>query len=515
LPNPRDLEAGEMVTRANNLVSEEPTHGPNPFDNKFENVSIIEKTLGGNSPAETSKNIPNETAEMDTGEMDDTGLLQPEDVVDGGENVEKALYLYEDKDGNMIVVDADGNPVESPPGLVYNEKTGKYYASYNQDPTKGDTTGKDVSSLGKELPEYKKAVEEMYLYETEDGKQIVVDADGNPIKSPPGLTYDETTGKYYASYGGLDPAKMDPTGIDKSQLGLELPQYKKPLDGLSLYEDQDGNIVVVDVDGNPIKSPPGLTYDETTGKYYASYGGGDPAKLDPTGKDKSQLGLELPKFKKSLDGLSLYEDQDGNMVVVGANGSPVASPPGLVYDEATGKYYASYGGEDPAKMDQSGKDKTKLGLELPKYKKPLDGLKLYTDSEGNPVVVDADGNPVSSPPGLTYDEVTGKYFASYGGDDPAKLDKAGNEKSNFGVELSDYEKPINDMYIFEDDNGKMIVVDENGIPVQSPPGLAYNEQSGKYYASYSTDPIKADGAGKMTSKSIVEMKHYKPKWWKE
>ena len=267
-------------------------------------------------------------------------------------------YLHEDKDGNITVVDKDGNPVDSPP-IVYKYQ-GKTYVAYPGDEPAiaPDGTVNDPSKLI-ELPNYKKPIKDMYLHEDKDGNITVVDGDGKPVSSPPIVfTYQ---GKTYITYGD-SPINPDGTIKDPSKL-IELPDYKQDTKNMYLHEDKDGNITVVDGNGVPVDSPPIVfTYQ---GKTYVTYGD-SPIADDGTIKDPNKL-IELPNYKPAVRDISkkmyLHEDKDGNITVVDANGKPVDSPP-IVYTYQ-GKTYVTYPGDEPAiAPDGTIKDPSNL-IDLP------------------------------------------------------------------------------------------------------------------------------------------------------
>ena len=340
-------------------------------------------------------------------------------------------YLHEDKDGNITVVDKNGNPVDSPP-IVYKYQ-GKTYVAYPGDEPAiaEDGTVNDPSKLI-ELPNYKKLIKDMYLHEDKDGTITVVDGDGKPVSSPPIVfTYQ---GKTYVTYGD-SPIADDGTIKDPSKL-IELPTYKQDMKNMYLHEDKDGNITVVDGNGKPVSTPPIVfTYQ---GKTYVTYGD-SPIADDGTIKDPSKL-IELPDYKPGVRDISkemyLHEDKDGNITVVDANGNPVDSPP-IVYTYQ-GKTYVTYPGDEPAiAPDGTIKDPNKL-IELSTYKSPIKDMYLHEDKDGNVTVVGKDGKPVDSPP-IVF-SYQGKYYAAYPGDEPLNPDGTIKDPSKL-VELPNYKPP--------------------------------------------------------------------------
>lgn len=563
-----------------NLVGEEPDSGPDPFQRIAEGPDP-----GFHAPAESPEpggdppgpNMMGETAELGL-EALEGGMLVTEDgefIVmgmetetiegsqeaegeseqdvpeegEGGEGGEESpnWYIHEDSEGNVTVVDEDGNPVDSPPKIVYFQ--GKYYAIYPGDdfPVKEDGSVTDSNKLAEyEISSYKPSTEGMKIYSDKEGNPVVVDEDGNPVASPPGVVQDPTTGKYYF-VTETDPSKMASfakSGNFAAALaqGLikEATGYKPPTEGMQIYYDQDGNAVVVDGDGNPVQSPPAVIQDPTTGKYYFVTET-DPSKMASFTKSGNfaealSQGLikEAPGYEPPTEGMQIYYDKDGNAVVVDGDGNPVESPPAVIQDPTTGKYYFVTE-TDPSKMasfTKSGNFAEALtqGLikEAPDYKPPTEGMKIYSDNDGNPVVVDENGKPVESPPAVMQDPTTGKYYFVTE-TDPSKMasfTKSGNfaEALSQGLikEAPNYKPPTEGIHIYPDDEGNPIVVDENGKPVESPPGVIQDPSTGKYYFVTETDPSKLSSFAKsgnfadaLSQGLIKEAPDYKPPWWKK
>ena len=91
----------------------------------------------------------------------------------------------------------------------------------------------------------------LYAHVGQGGKITIVDATGKPIDSPPVITkiVDETgVEKFIASYPGTEKSKS-----------MELPVYSTELKKAYAHVSQNGDITVVDGEGNPIASPPLIT----------------------------------------------------------------------------------------------------------------------------------------------------------------------------------------------------------------------------------------------------------------
>ena len=98
---------------------------------------------------------------------------------------------------------------------------------------------------------------------------------------------------------------------------------------------------------------------------------------------------------------------------------------------------------------------------------------LHEDENGNITVVDENGKPVDSPPNIIY--FNGKYYAVYPGDDfPVKEDGSVTDSGKLAeFEIESYKSSAKGLYLHEDKDGNVTVVDENGKPVDSPPNVIY------------------------------------------
>ncbi len=499
-PNPIGRSAETPETGIGTFITDDPEPGADAFAQTLEEGMLVTEE-GEFVVTGAEVGVMAEALEGEPGaEAEETA--EEEGLQEGDEGSEEGpkWYLHEDEDGNITVVDENGKPVDSPPNIV--KFNGKYYAVYPGDelPIKEDGTIDDPQKLAKyELTQYKGSTEGMYLHEDGDGNITVVDENGKQVDSPPKVVYHQ--GKYYAVYPGENPFNEDGSIKDPSKV-VELPNYKASTEGMYLHEDGEGNITVVDENGKPVDSPPKVIYHQ--GKYYAVYPGEDPFNQDGSIKDPGGL-VELPNYQASTEGMYLHEDGEGNITVVDENGKPVDSPPKVIYHQ--GKYYAVNPGEDPFNKDGSIKDPGKL-VELPNYKGTTEGMYLHEDGEGNVTVVDENGKPVDSPPKVIYHQ--GKYYAVNPGEDPFNQDGSIKDPGKL-VELPGYKASTEDMYLHEDGEGNLTVVDENGKPVDSPPKVI--SYQGKYYAFYpGEDPFNPDGSVKDPSK-LVELPNYKPSWW--
>jgi hypothetical protein len=268
----------------------------------------------------------------------------------------EGMYLHEDENGNVTVVDEHGKPVDTPPTVV--EYQGKKYLVYpGENLVKPDGTVDDPSKLvGAEY--YKTSTQGMYFYADENGTVTVVDEHGNLVDSPPAIvTYQ---GKQYAYYPGENPINPDGSVSDPSKL-VSLETYQSSPKDVYFHEDANGKVTVVDVNGNPVSSPPKVY--EYQGKYYVSGTGESPFAQDGKLNDPSKL-IEVQNYKTDTAGMYLHEGQDGQLTVVDENGKPVNSPPNVF--QYQGKYYAAYPGDNPIGSDGKLKDPNKL-VEIKNY----------------------------------------------------------------------------------------------------------------------------------------------------
>ncbi|MBN1265428.1 MAG: hypothetical protein JXA25_08040 [Anaerolineales bacterium] len=359
------------------------------------------------------------------------------------------VYIYTSQDGSTVVVYDNGIPVESPPQLIQDPSSGKYYFINYYAPAASVfesflTSGDFASFLSQgyivEASGYQPPTEGLQVYTGHDGSLVVVDENGKPVDSPPGVVQDPETGKFYL-IPDFDPSLTDPvTGgmnwqnfADAVASGSiqEAPGYQPSTQGLQVYTNQDGSVMVVDENGKTVDCPPGVIRDPNTGKYYfvtGSYPGMEsPGIYDPSGEvneidfiDAIAYGIleEASSYTPSTEGLQVYTSQDGSMVVVDENGKAVDHPPAIYLDAETGKYYLvadpdiNIIGPDGAINWPDLEDAMANGSiqETSGYIPSTAGLQIYTGEAGSTVVVDENGKPVECPPAVIQDPSTGKYY---------------------------------------------------------------------------------------------------------
>ena len=552
LPNPVEgqVEGGPVVPSGD--AGATPINLPNPVESQIE-ADIVDRAVisempdPGTNPEPPNMEIAAEgsvSIRAGAGEaaLDDweAPTVMPADLeisteteVSGGQQTER--FAEDDWEApNAIPVDL-GREAVGIENLEPSPETGSENMESEQAPPAEELPEEDAEETeetpaesGGEADETKKAGS-CYMHEDDEGNITVVDENGKPIDSPPIVM--KFKGKYYAFYeGDTPPIKEDGTITDPSKLAeYEISSYSTTKKGMQVYQGEDGKTVVVDENGKPVDSPPAVVYYK--GKYYAVYPGDDlPIKEDGTVSDAAKLAqYEIASYKPPVDGMKIYFGEGGKTVVVDENGKPVDSPPSIVKDSNTGKYYF-VNETDPSKLKdlQSGNFASALaqGLitEAPDYEPSPDGKKIYFGEDGKTVVVDETGKPVDSPPSVVQDPNTGKYYFVTESD-PAKLKDLtmGNFASALAqgviTEASDYEPSPDGKKIYFGEGGKIVVVDETGKPVDCPPSVVKDPNTGKYYFVTETDPGKlkdltmGNFASALAQGVITEAPDYKPPWW--
>jgi phage-related protein len=297
----------------------------------------------------------------DKGNVTDPKALEAHEASYFQQSIEN-MYLHEDGDGNITVVDWVGKPIPSQPVII--DYQGKKYIGYpGQDlgiDEKGNIT--DPAILKSHEASYlERNTTSMSVYDDGKGNYTVVDSLGNPCPSPP--TIFEKDGKMYATYPGWDNG-IDEKGnvTDAATLkSREISFYhdwadtsvlQKELINMSVHDDGNGNYTVVDHYGKPIKSPPIVI--EQDGRVYLTYPGWDNG-INEEGKitDPAKLkSFETGYFKRETTYMYIHDDGKGNYSVVNLSGDPVDSPPIII--EKDGKMYATYPGMEDG-IDETGK----------------------------------------------------------------------------------------------------------------------------------------------------------------
>jgi hypothetical protein len=307
---------------------------------------------------------------------------------------------------------------------------------------------------------------EMYIHHGTDGTKTVVGPDGKLLDSPPIITVvvDSSGAETIrATYPGMDPNDY-----------FEIPSYEASMEkGLFVYQGSDGKPVVVNESGVAIDSPPIITtVVDSTGKetYLAEYPGSGVTQ-------KVQLEDYPGNFETQM---YVHVDSSGVATVVGADGKAIDSPPHLT------KIVDSKGQETfMAKYPGTGEEGQAI---LSSYSAPLEGIFAHYGQDGTVTVVDADGKQVDSPPMIT------KQIGSKGEEQIiAGYPGAGPEDK---VTLAAYQPATTaGTFINIGSDGKPVVVDENGEPIDSPPKIQIvmgTTAVPKYLSSYPGTNIKGE-----------------------
>jgi hypothetical protein len=376
------------------------------------------------------------TPEGETGSDPGEGLHDGNEIEPDPEKIDEEeevwtppeIYVYVGTDGKLIVVDANGKPVESPPVVskVTDSDGKQIYITIDME------TGEKVV-----FQTYQPSLENLYIYTGTDGKSIVVDASGKPVESPPVIS------NYIDSEGKQTYITLNTETGEK----VELQTYHPSLENLYLYPGADGKLIVVDANGKPVESPPMVS------KVTDSDGKQTYITIDMETGEKVVFEVYFPP----IENIFIYTNQYGIPIVVDASGKPVDCPPHLskMVDQFGKEYY---------QVVDYGTGASKL---LQAYEHPLEDLYIYTDQDGIPVVVDASGKPVDCPPHLS-------KMVDQDGKVHYQVVNVGTGDSKL---LQAYEHPFEDLYVFTDKFGQPSVVDASGKAVDCPPHLTKHEDA--------------------------------------
>ena len=199
------------------------------------------QALEGEGIANEEGQLPAEGSELPVEESTSKTETGQEGSGEGNEDWNPPdLYANIDSYGNFTVVDADGKPIDCPPyvtKIVGDKGEIIYLASYQAG---GKTYSFEISS-------YVSSLENCYVNYGQDGKVIIVDADGNPLPSQPLFQKFLEKGEeiIYAYYQGAG-------NEDK----VMLSNYSTSLENCYVNYGMDGKATVVDADGKPLPSQP-------------------------------------------------------------------------------------------------------------------------------------------------------------------------------------------------------------------------------------------------------------------
>jgi hypothetical protein len=376
-------------------------------------------------------------------------------------------YVHMGPNGEVTVVDADGNPVDSPPIIQLTNPDGSacippkaYYA--------GDKNNPGPSF---ELPFYAGSLEGCSVYIDANGKAIVLDAGGKPLATQPTVQLanpDGTACPPKAYYAGDKTTSYMPT---------DLPYYSGSLQGCSVYIDANGKATVMDANGKPLAAQPTVQLTNPDGSactpkaYYAG------AKSTPT------TPADLPYYSGSLQGCSVYIDAGGKATVMDASGNPLAAQPTIQLVDSSGApcppkaYYA--GGNNSAIVP----------ADLPYYSGSLEGCSVNIDANGKATVVDASGKPLAAQPSV-------QLFNDDGTPCTPKAYYAGDKNSAAApVDMPVYSESLQGCSIYLDAGGKATVVDATGKPLAAQPIVQLYDNKGvalhppkAYYSGNQNNP---------------------------
>jgi hypothetical protein len=388
----------------------------------------------------------------------DTVPAAEEETKEGGEWTPPDWYIAIGPDGVPIVVDKDGNPVESPPQVqTVNPADGTPCNPmvYYQD-----------GSQPVELPYYTASLQNhgYTVFVGPDGKAVVIDAYGNPLACQPVIQTVDENGQ---------PCEPMVHFSGAGQEAVELPYYDDHhyLIGCSILVGADGKAVLVDEDGKPTDLQPFIqTVDEN----------GQPCEPKVSLRGDLEHMFPVSYFSKNLlDGCSVHTGADGKPVVVDAFGKPLDVQPVIQTTNPDGSpcepkaYYPGSTGE-PVNMSY--------------YSANLGKCFLHTGADGKPVVVDANGNPLASQPVIQTVDEKGQPC------EPKIYYQGGEENP---VSLSAYSAPLDGCSVHIAADGKATVVDADGKPLASQPIIqTVNPADGKpcpptaYYKDAGGNPVE-------------------------
>jgi hypothetical protein len=313
-------------------------------------------------------------------------------------------YVAIGPNGEAIVVDSDGNPVDSPPLIqTVNPADGSpcnpmvYYKGSGSNPV--------------ELPYYSGSLAGCSVTIGADGKPVVVDSSGKPLEVQPTVQTVDASGQPCAPKVYYKGSNQQP---------VEMSYYNGSLAGCSVNIGADGKAVVVDGNGKPLDAQPIVQTVDASGQ---------PCAPKVYYKGSANAPVELSYYSGSLEDCYLHTGADGKAVVVDGNGVPLASQPIIQTVDAQGKPCSP-------KIYYKGGEANSAGL--PSYSAPLDGCSVHIAADGKATVVDADGKPLASQPIIqTVNPADGKpcpptaYYKDAGGNPvelpyytgPKKIDK--------------------------------------------------------------------------------------------
>jgi hypothetical protein len=289
---------------------------------------------------------------------------------------------------------------------------------------------------------------EMYVSIGPDGECIIVDADGEPIDSPPivkQMAGDKGQAVYFGMYAELDSEKR-----------FWIPYLERNFQGCSVGFNPDGELAVFDANGKPLSAQPKIqkTFDADGYEAYMVY------NVDSSG---NATPITLLGYTGSLDGVSIYKNADGKRLAVDSSGQPLAVQPQIVV------LFGPQGEEVYSVWYPTSKSLMSKPVMLTAYSASLEGVFVHVAADGKATAVDKDGNPLTAQPKILEME-DGTFMVSYAG-------------MKQPVTVGSYTASLEGVTVYKGADGKLTAVDSNGKALASQP-LILTEFDAKGNAIY-------------------------------
>ena len=419
-----DLSAftGSVEVLAVHSVRESKTDQPS----RFENREALPGQEGGN-PAPVTATGPS----LEDKEPQLNGSNRPRDGEEGLRS--PGAYVEVTKDG-LVLVDANGNPLSKQLQIdQHKDANGNFYYTVWVPDALG---GAEV-----QIPLFTRSEPVGYIKGTPQG-YILVDANGTEIGGPAAVS------SYTDAQGNKHFLLTLPDGKQ-----VEVTEYFPSLPNTYAHVGPDGQVVLVDANGNPLPDQTKVTqYKDNNGvvHYEVWIPGGTPA--------------EVPSYTPTLTDHYIKITSHGVLLVDG-NGWEL---PGndqtqiVVHKDANGNIYYTFlvpdalGGAEVKASIYSGSEQIGYVKDTPQ------GITL----------VDANGTPTNYQPGITsYTDAQGNkhYLASL-------PDGNGN---TIQVEIPLYSPSLPNTYAHVNPDGQIVLVDANGKSLDTQPKVThYTDKDG-------------------------------------
>jgi len=166
------------------------------------------------------------------------------------------------------------------------------------------------------LKAYRPSLEMVFAHVDQSGNVTVVDGNGIPIDAPPVISQKETDEKGNVSYFVSYP------GDSASGRSYKLSPYKSSLTDHVVHIGQDGELTVINNNGQALESPPILTkvVDKSGNVTY---------KAQWPGWTGESFSADLTVYSAVIpvDTYSVHTGSDGSYTVLDQTGKPVENPP--------------------------------------------------------------------------------------------------------------------------------------------------------------------------------------------